>query len=81
MTYSFALSKVATRVGSIAGPLIVRICLKTWTTDDDGNYCLTPDCMTEEELAAEVARLKGELDSLLRSGRKALRGGSPSVDD
>lgn len=50
-----------------------QIALKTWTHDDDDTPIVSAQCAGEEELEHEVRRLQGELDEILKAGRRRFR--------
>lgn len=52
---------------------IAHIVLKAYKRDESGLTYISNDCLGPIELETEVTRLKGELDELLRRGRKLFK--------
>jgi len=57
--------EVATTEGK---PPIQRVVLKAWSTDVEGRICLTPDCLSDEELLRAIDDLVSKLVRLKAKG-------------
>ena len=52
---------------------MAQIHLKNWMQDDEDTILVSNDCAGPTELEGQVNHLKGELDEILRQGKKRFR--------
>ena len=69
----FKYKLTAPRKGDMPFNAIVRLGLKTWSSDEKGWPMVSPDLMTEGEIDAHVKACKEDLDHVGRLAKRALR--------
>ncbi len=69
MTYSFDLDVFKSGEGDVPAPS-VRVYVKAFSSDERGLLYITPECVSVEELEAEMDRLKKELEEIRNRARR-----------
>ena len=59
--------------GQLPHPAMVRIGLRTWSTDEAGWIFISPDLMTEDEIDYEINAHKDDLDRVGKLAKRALK--------
>ncbi len=69
MTYSFDLDVLKSGEGDIPAPS-VRVYVKASGSDERGLIYITPECISIQEVEAEIDRLKKELEEIHNRARR-----------